>query len=323
MKRHSKRTSVKYKPCEKCKFWITEQENYCPNCNEYNLKRISQYPLILSFIYWAVITILLLRAQWVNTLNIAIIVAIINGLIGGILLIAFGIIIERFYGIKNIWARKPTSCLTHDEQIINQRLKELTSREQPMRGIYQRAQQIRDVQQRQKIGNTLASAISALHAQRDQYQAKLWEIQLIRWHNALKPLLNSYNARTKKEYEYLYRELESIFKEGEKLLQVWKNDALAQTSEGKRNIIRLQEALASSDQMYQDLVAQQAVDAIKEVSRFEKISEAGYEKTSAIEQIDIFKTLPDVDAFSLGLSQLENEYFRLKSEEEIAQDIRL
>lgn len=77
---------------------------------------------------------------------------------------------------------KPQSGLQQEEARIYDRLQYLQDRQDPIDQVRQRAPHIRDLQRRQTILQALDHAVDLLQNQVDQYQVKLWEIALLRWH---------------------------------------------------------------------------------------------------------------------------------------------
>ncbi len=214
---------------------------------------------------------------------------------------------------KRIFTQKSITSLRQDEQIIHQRLQEFEKREKSIQEIRQQVGQISDINQRQVIEQTLNKTTIALHSQRDQYIIKSWEIQLIRWYNPLKPLLNSWIHQDESTYHDFYPQLKNVFEEGEKLLSEWKQHDLATTNGGQETIHRLTQALDSCRQFYQAIAANQAVNAIKDINRFNAQLHSGPQTKVELEDLDVFNALPDVEAFSPSLQKLEKEYFDFKS----------
>ena len=119
----------------------------------------------------------------------------------------------------------------------------------------------------------------------------------------------------------MYEQLERVRTQGNTLLSEWKQQDLAKLGEGQQNIKRLADALQSCNKLYQDIVAQQAAETIKGISNFENVPTSSDETKVALEDVDVFNVLPDVDVFSSGFQELESEFFRLKSEEEARRSI--
>jgi len=318
----NKARKIKYKQCQECQFWIATTDGYCQNCKARN-------PIMLSKIVWVIWFAILLPSSGMTTNFISSMVegggSIFIGIIAGFI-ISFTIvyllarILTSALGIR-LFPKKPKSCLRQDEQKVHQRLQELQEREKPVYALKKQAAPITDLQKRQKIENTLKDALAALRSQGEQYRAKLWEIQLVRWHNTLKPLLAYWMNQNERQYHSLPEQLLNVRQQGQKMLSEWKGQDLAKNSIGRQNINRLIQALKTCDQLYQDIIAYQATKTVKTISHFETHAYSSDETIEALNEVDIFTSLPDVDAFSSGLQELEKEYFRLQSEKALGIEI--
>ena len=82
---------------------------------------------------------------------------------------------------------------------------------------------------------------------------------------------------------------------------------------------RLEQALNSSDRLYQDLIALQASAVLKGLSHFEWDAQVALQSTDTAEFLDAFGALPSVSEFSEVFDALETEYLRLQSELEVTQ----
>lgn len=248
---------------------------------------------------------------------------------------------QRWLG-WSILPPKSASCLQQDEARIHDRLHYLQDRQHPIEQVRQRAFHIRDVQKREAILQALDHAVDLLQNQGDQYQLKLWEIALLRWHNQIQPLLQSHpfhGSANPKNFWYRIKArffkrssspssdevaaaletLEEILTTGQALLVNWEHHSLRDRSVGGEIIQRLEKALNSTDRLYQDLVALQASVVLKGLSYFELETDPNSPSNDAEEMLQAFGDLPSVSDFFQGFDTLENEYLRLQSELEVRQ----
>ncbi|GAK52852.1 hypothetical protein U14_04109 [Candidatus Moduliflexus flocculans] len=75
--------------------------------------------------------------------------------------------------------------------------------------------------------------------------------------------------------------------------------------------------MTTCDQLRQDLLDLKTALAVGDISAFSKEEQRASQ--TALELLDTFNALPDVGGFTAGFKKLEDEYFRLQSEDEVRQ----
>ena len=204
--------------------------------------------------------------------------------------------------------------MRQNEEVIKQRVSEIEEKEQTIYGVVQELKQQGDPQRNRVRFQTLDKGAAELSRQRDRYAGKLREIELIRWSNQLSPLLSHSSQLTEQQATERLNTLSNIQTQGRKLSQTWQQTPLA--DEETRCADRLNQALTTCDQLRQDLLDLKTALAVGDISAFD-----GEQRSSeaALELLDLFNALPDVGGFTAGFKKLEDEYFRLQSEDEIRQ----
>lgn len=338
---------MRYKQCRQCGFWVTVQETYCPNCGIISPQRFLAIPpkpenslyqknndqgSSVIFIGSSLGVILGALSAWIirGILGIEELVFYIAMTVGGgiagfissasILLVKK--MVHKYRAIK-LMQRRSSSCLRQNEDVINQRLDEIQAKEDKIKALILSISQETRTERSQKILESLKNGMAVLHGQQELYNTKLWELDLVRWHNSLKPLINALNNLTHKKCEQLLESLTTIQQTGESLLQKWQTEQFASTSEGDNCVHRLQRALEACKQIREDIRAKQSALVLKGISPLEKEALTTTLSYEALEEVDLFNALPDVDMFSSGFKDLEEEYFRLQSEEEISRDFNI
>jgi hypothetical protein len=309
--------SMKYKHCRQCHFWVKAREPYCPNCGVVKPAVTSQHVE-----WWTAQQSVALIA---GCLSVAIVVSIIRAhttpfgyAIGGIVIMSS----LMYYGIV-FWKTKQFSSnsstfLTRDEALIHQRLEEIETRRQRIYGLLQHIGIDGKSGASAPLIETLKQALTTLQIQYSQYRAKLWDIALLRWSNMLRPVVEDWNQVTYEQCQVGLQELTQISDRGSALLQHWKSvasDALAE----KQCIARLQEALAAIQKLQEAMQAKQIALTVQGISRFDDETDMLLSRADSLGELAIFTTLSDLRLFSSSFQELEDEYFRLKSEEEISE----
>lgn len=311
--------------CPTCAYWLSPQDIYCPNCKTIVRPRRAFLPLKGLLFGSSVVAIhfsCYLVDRWGLSLGAGDWLALGQGIMQAV---ATGVGVGAGVGLGTLglaerglgwtlWPRSPQTSLQDDEQKIQQRLAELAQRAEPIVRVQQRAAKITDSQQRDSISQALDRAMGILLTHRDRYRLKLWEIQLIRWYNALQPLIDRWYHHLAAESELLYRNLDSLRDRGETLLHTWETTDLAQTPEGQQHLAQLRQALGHCDRLYQDLIAQQAAQVLQGISHFEPDPQFSTETLAAADQLTTLTALPTLADFVSGLEALEDEYQRLRTE---------
>ena len=205
--------------------------------------------------------------------------------------------------------------LRSNEQLINKRLQEIKQKEQNIQKLTQDLNEQGDPQRNRRRFQALDKGLAELPHQRNRYFEKLREIELIRWSNQLSPLLSHSPNLTEQQTTERLEMLDKIRTQGQQLAQIWEEDPLA--DEETRCADRLNQALTTCDQLRQDLLDLKTALAVGDISAFNKEEQRASQ--TALELLDTFNALPDVGGFTAGFKKLEDEYFRLQSEDEVRQ----
>lgn len=210
--------------------------------------------------------------------------------------------------------RRSQNNLRKSELAINQRLDEMAMRE---KRIHVTLQEIKNTATpSQKILDTFRSSLSAIQIQRDRYIVKLWEITLIRWYNTLKPLTEHVSTLTYDMCDARVKNMAEIISKGSEMLQSWQKKPTL-TGAQQTCIERLQKALETCKQVHQDLLSHKAALAVQGLSPLDEYVQSTPAVLKSLDDLDAFNVLPDLGEFTSGFAALEEEYFRLKGEEEV------
>lgn len=320
---------MKYKRCCACDFWVTTSDHRCPNCG-------IQEP----------------RVDRADTLTMetpmtdgtrAAFGGFIGAIIGGFLMdgmgvavgVAVGVSLGVLLGADREWTtpdlanlgRRATRSLRQDEETIQQRLSDISAREKRLAEARQKVEaQARaegeefNTQERwRKVRAALDSAATILARQRERYHAKLWEIALVRWQNTLEPLAADWEALTHETVNHRLRLLEQARDRGQTYLNEWEGVDLTDIPEAARCVERLRQALATCDQLREALIVQQAALAVKGIAPMDEALQPTLVPSEGLKNLDIFNARAAIGEFSSAFGELEAEYSRLRSEEELAE----
>ena len=320
-----KRLRSPYHRCPACDYWLTATDIYCPNCHTLPRPHQAFLPRKLVLFTASVVAIHGICQGIAQATNPAATLGwelvwrqvLLGAGTWGAVVLGSRWLLKQSLNLE-IFPPQPSPSLQDDEDKISQRLGDLAERAKPILVVQERARKITNTGQRTTIEGTLDRAMGILVSHRDRYRTKLWEIDLIRWHNALKPLIDRWPSQLQQNSEGLYHLLDTVRDRGEALLHDWEQTDLTTTAEGSKHLERLRAALVSCDRMYQDLIARQAAEAVQGISHFEVEPQFSYNTQEAARQLDVFEALPTVVDFASGLEDLEDEYHRLLTEQDLA-----
>lgn len=323
-----------YKRCCACDFWVTPHDKRCPNCG-------IQEP----------------RVDRVDTLTMetpmtdgtrAAFGGFIGAIIGGFLMdgmgvpvgVAVGVSLGVLLGADKEWTpqevmgsaagsltsishtgrRAALNSLRQDEETIQQRLSDIAAREKRLAEARQKVEQEAGAGERwQKVYAALESAATILSRQRERYHAKLWEIALVRWQNTLEPLAADWEGLTHEECNHRLRLLEASRERGQTFLKDWEGVDLTDLPEGQRCISRLRQALETCEKLREALIVQQAALAVKGIAPMDEALQPALAPAESLKSLDVFNARAAIGEFSSAFNELEAEYSRLRSEEEMAE----
>jgi len=230
-------------------------------------------------------------------------------------------------GAQQTINRRGANSLRQDEETIQQRLTDIAAREKRLADA--RAKVNAEIvvaptttSERgrwEKVHYALDSAGAILARQRERYHAKLWEIALVRWQNTLEPLAADWETLTHESCNHRLRLLEAAVDRGETYVKEWEGVDLTDLPEGQRCVERLRQALAACAQLREALIVQQAALAVRGIAPMDEAFHPSLAPADSLKNLDIFNARAALGEFSSAFGELEAEYARLRSEEEMAE----
>ena len=190
---------------------------------------------------------------------------------------------------------------------------------------------------------TLFLGLNPLLKEKRDIEQALNKISLIRFQNRFKPIyfnndslkyeqcelkisqikellkdVNSFKNETNAEKEKQLQNLSAMIERGIKI-----DDALSycESSFSEQNDY-IEQNIDNLNKLREDLVMKKATISVSDISYFdtEKYNEV-FDR--GIEELEITNQLLDLDSFITGLNKIENEYYRLKGEDEVSKSLEL
>ncbi len=310
---------MSFAQCRQCRLWVNRQEAFCPNCG------IATPATTQTEVEWYAGQHL--TALLAVCISLAIAVSIIRanstlfgyGLGGTVILLSLAYYRVISWKIKQFSKISPMS-LYQDESTIQQRLRELETRQTRIHDLLQRGvSEKTSLSQAFPLVETLKHALITLRIQHGQYRAKLWEIMLIRWSNRLKPLIENWQHTTYEQCQTYLQILSEMDEKGKALLQEWKTLSM-RTEDENQSITHLQQALETIQELQQAVHAKQIAVTVQGISRFDDGGHMHVSRENTLAELEMFNSFSDVRVFSSSFQELEEEYFRLKSEDELYEE---
>ena len=322
---------MKYKRCCACDFWVTNSDSRCPNCGIQDPR--ADRPGSGS-------DTLTMETPMTDGTRAAF-GGFIGAVIGGFLMegmgvavgVAVGVSLGVLLGADREWTtpdpfagmgRRPVASLRQSEETIQHRLADIAGREKRLFEMRHKiaAEMAAGEETSERWGKVrfaLDSAATILSRSREKYHAKLWEIALVRWQNTLEPLAADWETLTHESCNYRLRQLEHSRDRGESFLREWEGVDLTDLPEGARCVERLRQALDTCDKLREALIVQQAAIAVKGIAPMDDALHPSLLPSEGLKSLDIFNARAAIGEFSSAFGELEAEYARLRSEEELAE----
>jgi len=331
--------NISYHKCVNCKFNVMPQDERCPNCGV--LRPLES---------------LAIREEGLNNEQILTIVGILLFIslivflgsstrdFGTGVCFAFPVFIVSFIVLMPIVKRiaeaisksyrksserevaERTSpypqSLGYKENIIQQRISELSRREQQVNSVLDRARQNTGEKWRQ-VRATLEASTQTLQRQYARYSAKSVEIAIVRLQNKLAPFIYDTD---KLSYEQIDVHLKSIEEEQDAATTLDNQldehrRVLGSVPEIEELARRLAEIRESMRKLRDAFVGRQAVLALKGITPLDDALAPISPPVAAIRESEIFNTQVAITDFSASFDELESEYVRVQTEEDVAQKV--
>ena len=317
---------MKYERCVKCEYYVTAGDRRCPNCGAADPRHEKPQGETLT-----------LEAP-MNDGTRAAFGGFIGAVIGGMLMdgmgvavgVAVGVSLGVLLGSDREWvtpdpfpfAKKLVDSLRLDEELIRKRLADIESREQHLAETWSQisTQATGEAAERwEKVRRAIDQASGILSRQRDRHHVMLWEIALVRWTNALEPLAADWDDLTHELCNQRIRQLELLKNRGEQFLADWDSVDISELPEAQRCIDRLRHTLAACDKLHEALIVQQAALAVRGIAPIEDTLSAPAAPLDGLSAMDAFNARAALGEFNKAFDELEHEYSRLRSEEELVE----
>ena len=212
--------------------------------------------------------------------------------------------------------------LMYKEGVIQQRILELSNRDRQIRGVLDRMKE-RPGDNWNQVRETLTASIETVKRQRARYGAKSVDIETVRLQNRIAPVIHNVASLS---YEQIDARLKTIdeaqtaaLKLGEELEK--QRSILGNLSEIEEMSPRLSEIQESMRKLHDALVGRQAVLALKGITPLADALTPVSPPMTAFRESEVFNIQVAITDFSASFDELEAEYVRVQSEEDVAQKV--
>ncbi|MEZ5429107.1 MAG: hypothetical protein R2747_22870 [Pyrinomonadaceae bacterium] len=210
------------------------------------------------------------------------------------------------------------------QEIIEKRLSELTRRTRQIDAILEKIKQD-DTPQLQDTRRKLLSAREIVTGQYARYELQAGKIEIARLQNGVLPFLENLQRLNEFETENGLITIENAKHEVEKIRRNLTNYYAiefpkAVQSEKNGFLSQLKETEDSCDKLREAILSRQAARALRDITPIEDGIDApnAEEVAHAVETFNIQSTLTD---FSDSFEELENEYRRLRAENDVGKKL--
>jgi hypothetical protein len=334
---------MKYIECrsQHCDFLVTPQDEYCPNCGapklqlhmtEDYLKSVAFNPfnhkwffaVTYMMVFLLVNAILLIVADNLgdDTINVAALIFIAS-LITGILVFGGFFFLEDFY-VKSLRLDvQHNPNLKQIERAIRQRLNEIKEQEAQIEIVLSRVKQ-HTGEQWDIVCRRLMGAKVMLQQQHTRYSAKLLEIGIVRWQNRIVPLVKDLDDLSFAQTDSRLQDINAKREQGMEIKANLESQqrAFGTVPETQQLSERLDETLLSCQMIQEALVRRQAVMALKHVTPLKDAMLPTSTPFAALKGGEVLNSQVAVTDFSSAFEELEAEYTRMQSEEDLGQQVK-
>lgn len=172
--------------------------------------------------------------------------------------------------------------------------------------------------QEEKVGllarDTLLRAEDSIVQLKQEYQSKLWEIELIRLLNEIEGVRIGMRSDHPDRLTNAARALDAQEASAGERLQIWENDALAISKQGGACIKKLKEVIAFMNSVRQECVLQEVRNAVKGISPLDCHHDVQAISVDLPEEMTVSYRL---HTLASELRSLEDENIRLKAEQSV------
>ena len=324
---------LEFRQCIRCGFNITPQDERCLDCGVLHpLQSLTVKGEDYSyFIALGVLAALIIPALFYGS-QIG---------VGGTIFCAFPVSLIIFVGISKAIADALTrrsqmsaerevakrtapypESLAYKENVIEQRTSELATREQQVNAVLDRATQSAG-EKWDQVRATLEASVQTLKRQHARYSAKSIEIDTVRLQNKLAPLIYDTNRFS---YDQIDAHLKTIERAQDNTVELGEQldeqrRVLGSATDIEELSQRLSEIQESTHKLREALVGQQAVLALKGITPLDEALSPVSPPVAAIRDIEVFNIQVAITDFSASFDELESEYVRVQTEEDVAQKV--
>jgi len=318
-----------YYKCIECAFNVTGSDERCANCGilrplESLTVRKEEYAGVITGI--AIVSIVLLALFFALQVGIGGVVCC--ALPAGIVLLGFfgriSKVVSDALGHRDTANRKTPhpESLEYKANLISHRISELSKREQQLIAVLDKSRE-NTGEKWEQVRATLKTSIQTPQRQLARYSAKSLEIETVRLQNKLAPLIYDTDRLS---YEQIDGHLKIVEDAQTKAVTLGKQlDEQRKVLGNAPEIAELSERIAeireSIRKLCDALVGQQAVLALKGITPLDDALNPISPPMAAIRESEVFNMQVAITDFSTSFDELESEYARVQSEEDVAQKV--
>ncbi len=309
--------------CVNCSFYVRQDDEFCLNCGLNNptvlitdskakaIKYVSVF--VVSFILTLIVSLVLYsnKASVINSLALSVLISMV---------IITGFEIFEFRRTRNR-ENSNQNNLKNKSNVIKKRVNELSARSGKIDSVLDKINHD-DSTQLQQVRQKLLSAREIIIGQFARYELQDKKIQLVRLQNSVAPYLFGINRLNEPEMDNGLVTIENTKTEINLIRQnLTRYDAIdfppKVLPEKESFLAQLDETETSCERLREALLSRQAALALRGISPLEETAKIPASK-ELMHEADVFNIQTTITDFSESFDELENEYRRLKSEDEIS-----
>jgi hypothetical protein len=296
-----------FQKCKDCGFNIVAPHASCPNCgNNYPVSEMKRSKTATGLVLAGLFGFL-------TSFGIALLLQapiIIIGALPAIVLAGLGLQLNDKVNSRT------AECLVEFENQINSRILEIEKRRIRLEELLIRIDASSQTESIRNTKNIIEHGTTILELYRSKYDIEKRRIWLIRWKNGYEPYMHHVQNIAGVENMEEIDSIKQILDVGKNMYEeVIRAGTFAHVM-GESFLEDFRSSISACQLVYETLINTQALSVLREVSPIDATSEssqnAGDSDTIQLERIDA------VSDFKAAFDRLEDEYSRIKAEEELA-----
>lgn len=297
-----------YLPCRKCTFYVTAQDQWCPNCGIIHPLSPKAWVILAGGVSILLAPFLLMMSLFMTSVNTRVIV-----------FLAYLLFSCLFWGSLIFYLnakRDPQNSLDSTEVSIRNKIGEINLHKNRIKLVLQKLAALPSSNQIDRARQTSEVALQSLQRAESEFELLLWGCTLQRFYNQVLGFSSRRTQMDFNEIEIRIGKFNQLKGYGKSILKLWESRNPSQTKQGQELITLLNELLQKLETISQRLIVNQALIATRDVKPLNNSTySGGTDFQFLFQDIGYIGERLSIETFLTTYHQLNNEYDRILAQE--------